>query len=236
MATPLLNVVDLEVSDAPSAPLSFDVVRGEIHGLFCPPQVDRGPLLRVLAGLDRPRAGRVDMPLGFVRVAMIGIGSTVGDAFGSAPDAVLFDDPPAAANDRQDHDHWARLAAERERGTTIIVATSREEQAYRSDRVSLAMWDEVTLRGTYQRLSQRVSLLVDEFLRLLDQGNRSSYRSVALRLMQLNHATRDLIDEGRRHSHSLQQWRALSSFSKELAGQQLDDGVLESLIGGANED
>jgi hypothetical protein len=227
LANAVLRAVDLQLGDGASEPLSFEVQRGEIHGLLFPPEVERGPLMRVLAGLERPRAGRVEWPSGPVRVVMSAPGSTLVDALGSPFDVALIDDAPAPANDRPSRDSWARIAGEREAGATIVVATSREEHAYRSDRVSLAMWDEATLRNAYLRLSRGMSALVNEFLDLLEAGKEASNAAVALRLHRLNQAARDLVHEGRKHTRA---WQELQKLAGPLASQQLDDRILEAVI------
>lgn len=232
MAPSILRVVDLKVNDSRARPLSFDVERGEIHTLLFPPGVERGPVLQAIAGLERPQAGRVEMPSGPVHVTMVGRGETPSDR-PETPDVVVIDDVEPPANDRAIHDSWARLAAERAHGATIILATALEEQAYRGDRVSLAMWDEVELRDAYVRLGRHMSSLVGEFLRLFEEGKRSSYASIALDLQRLNHAARDLVSEGRSYRDS---WRVLSAVSRELASKQLDDRVLQAVIRSADED
>ncbi len=233
MAPSILRVVDLKVNDSPARPLSFDVERGEIHTLLFPPNVERGPVLQVLSGLAPPQAGKVEMPSGPVRVAMVRRGETPSDVRNPAPDILVVDDPVPPANDREIHDSWARLATERARGSTIILATSVEEQAYRGDRVSLAMWDEIELRDAYMRLGKHMTSLVGEFLHLFEEGKRSSYASVAQDLQRLNQAARDLVREGRSYRDG---WRLLSAVSRELASQQIDDRVLRAAIRGANED
>jgi hypothetical protein len=233
LASAILQAVDLQLSGGVSAPVSFEVQRGEIHGLLFPPEVERGPLLRVLAGLDRPRAGHVEMPSGTVRVVVCPPGGTLADTLGSPFDVALIDDAPAPANDRAVRDSWARIASERERGATIVVATSREEQAYRSDRVSLAMWDEAALRQAYSRLSRGISTLVGEFLELFEAGRDAPNAAVALRLRRLNMAARDLVREGRKHPRA---WREMQALAGPLASQQLDDRVLEAVIRGAQDD
>jgi hypothetical protein len=208
MTRALLQVVGLEVGDGGPSPLSFEVRRGEIHSLLFPPEVDRRPLLRVLGGLERPRAGRIDTPSGPVRVAMSAPGSTVADvlrivdAVGSMFDVVLIDDAPGPANDRPIDQSWTRLTGQRARGATIVVATSREEQAYRSDRVSFAMWGEPDLRrAAVLKHSERMGMLATEFLRLLEASKVAPTADVAASLRRLNLAARDVLREAGKSSN-----------------------------------
>jgi energy-coupling factor transporter ATP-binding protein EcfA2 len=231
----LLQVVDVELRPGVCAPLSFEITRGEIHGLLFPPDADRSPLLRVLTGVDRPAAGRVDMPSGPVRVAASPVGASLSalavpaaGALATGYDLVLIEDPPSPTNDRQASDLWARFSAERERGAAIVIATSSVEQAYLGDRVSLTMWDHAHLLDACLQLGVTMHALVDEFLRLLEEGRSASSAAVAGRLKRLNQAARDLAAEGRKHARLLEQQRSLRS--RNLASHRLDDVVLDAPI------
>lgn len=232
MGSIVLDVVGLELAAGAPEPLSFDVKRGEIHGLLFPPAAERQPLLSVLAGLQPPRTGKVSMPSGPM---LLRVSNTVDEALSSPADVVLINEARPPANDDVVRDSWARIAGERERGTTIIVATSCEEQAYRSDRVSLAMWDESMLRDALLRLSRSMGSLVAEFLAVFDAEKNAPSIAIASRLRRLNHAARDLLQESRKHARSLERMQAMRALSAELAGNQLDDRVLEAVIDRADD-
>ncbi len=220
MGNALVNVVDVDVGgEQAAAPVSFQLRRREIHGLLFPPHVERGAVLRVVAGLERPRAGRVSMPDGPVRVTM----SVRQRMASEASDVMLVDE---AVDDLQAPGAWARIAAERERGATVVISTSREEQAYRSDRVSLVMWDAASVQEAFERLNRRMSSLVTEFLTMLEAGRDAPNAAAALRLYRLNRAARDLLREAGKYRFSLEQMRAM----RALSSQQVNDRVLEAAI------
>jgi hypothetical protein len=158
-------------------------------------------------------------------------GSTVGDALASRSDVVLIEDTAVASNDRQVRDAWARIASERERGLAIVFATTHVEQAYRSDRVSFAMWDESRLVAGFRRLSDGMTSLVDDFLRVFEAGKGSPTAALALRLQRLNRAARDFDGEARRHA-----WARMRGAAAELASRQVNDRVLEAAIRNARDD
>ena len=169
------------------------------------------------------------MPAGPTKVVLSVLG--VPDRAAMTPsDVLLIDDQPAAANDYQDRESWLRIAGERARGTTVVVATSREEYAYRGDRVTLAVWEDAQLEEALWAASRRIEERIDEFLCLSADGHVMPSASIAVRLRRLNQAVRDLLKEASRRSRSRHETRRLQDLHRELTSQQIDDRVLDAVI------
>jgi hypothetical protein len=189
MGVAVLRAIDVEVGEQGAAPLSFELNRGEVHGLLCPPGVERGPLLRVLAGLEKPRKGSVVLPSGPARVVQLGPERASFGALPEASDILLVDARAMPAN----HELHDRGMGEVEGDTAFLVATSSLEQVYRSDHVSLALWDERRLTKAFLDLSKQVSGLATEFLREMDRGG--GLAGSPLRMQHLHRLTRAILGE-----------------------------------------
>jgi hypothetical protein len=227
----VLKAVDLVVGEPPSPSVSLSVRRGEILGLLFPPRRPRMPLLRALTGVEPSRSGSVLHPGKVPHVALVGSRS-LSDAFESQPDLLLVDGTFDAALEPEPEGRafWARLAAERECGTAIILATESEEQAYRSDRVTLAMWDGLDVTKALEGLSRRMHRLTIEFLRLIERSEVVPTAMVAVILRRLNRAAKDLLAEGRRLIRDSEQVVEMARLASDLAADSVDDSVLETMI------
>jgi hypothetical protein len=224
----ILEATELVVGDPPASPVSFVLRRGEILGLLFPPSRPRAPLLRVLAGMAQPREGAVRYPGSPPRVA-IAVG---GWPHGCEPEAdlVLIDGLMEAANDGEARETWARLAGQREQGTSIVLATSLEEDAYRSDRVSLAMWSSDEAMRAARRLHESLHALVVAFLRVTERGKATPNAALAAQVRRLSRAARDLIAEGRRKARDSEQLVSVKQLASELSGDLMDERFLDAMI------
>lgn len=225
----LLEAKEVVVGNPPSPPISVSVQSGEILGLLFPPNRPRLPLLRALAGVERPVTGNVRYRTQAPRVALVGSGS-VSDAFDSQPELLLIDGETGGARDDEGRGLWARLAAERECGMAVVIATEVEEQAYRSDRVSLAMWQPEDLVRALETLSGRMHQLTNVFLDLLKASQQAPTAAVAARLRRLSQAAKDLLAEWRRQAHDTEEVLRVLRIGSDLAADSVDDRVLEALI------
>ena len=222
----VLEAVELVVGDPPSPPISFSVRSGEILGLLFPPNRARKPLLRALAGIDHPRAGAIHYAKQAPRTALVE-SQSLSSAFEARPELLLVDAEPSGALDDETRSLWARLAAERECGTAIIVASDIEEQAYRSDRVSLAMWQAIDLITALERLGRHMHQLTASFLEL---SKHAPTAAVASQMRRLNRAAKDLLAEGRRQAQEPEQVVEVLRVASELAAVSVDDRVLDTLV------
>jgi hypothetical protein len=226
----VLEATHLVVGDPPASPVSFALQRGEILGLLFPPDRPPAPLLRVLAGMEQPRKGAVRYS-GKARRVAIAVG---GWPHGVEPqaDLVLIDGLMAAANDSAARETWARLAGEREQGTSIVLATSFEDHAYRCDRVSLAMWSSDEAIHAAKKVHENLHAMVDDFLRLTEHGRAPPDAALAAHLRRLSRAARDLIAEGRRLASSFEQVLSVKRIASQLSGDLVDERVLDAVIAG----
>jgi ABC-type cobalamin/Fe3+-siderophores transport system ATPase subunit len=216
-------------------PISLTVGRGEIVGLLFAEGVPHEALLRTLAGLNPPRRGAVRFN-GAPRVSLaVGAESTI-DAFNDRPDLVVFDGL-VDIEGRAERDAWTRIASERERGTAIVVATVSVEQAYRSDRVALAMWGSVDFTRELRRLALRMHDLITEAMDGLSMTSIDHIRTRRIgELQRLTHASRHLLGEARSCMRSPDDLVRVEEAAAELASVSLDDRVLESLVAKADYD
>jgi hypothetical protein len=222
-----LEATDLVVGD-PALPVSFVLQRGEILGLLFPPGRARAPLLRVLAGMSQPRAGALSYSGGNQPRAAIALG---GWPRGFQPQAelVLIDGLLEATKDAA-LETWAQLASEREQGTSIIVATSSEVQAYRTDRVSLAMWSCDEAMRAARKVHDDLHAMVAEFLRLTRRGRAAPNAGIAMQLRCLARAAEDLLAESRKTACDVVQERSVKQIASELTRDPLDAQVLDALL------
>lgn len=223
----ILAADSLVVGDPTSRPVSLTLDRGEILGLLFVEGRPRTSVLRALAGLDAPHGGVVQ---GGPRVVLVSPGTSRAPEFSSQPDVVVLDGLVDVDERRGEHDAWARLAAERERGTAIVVATASVEQAYRSDRVTLAQWNPTDLDRELWRLLRRMRALVADSLELLARPTYAQSRSSVSDLWRLTRAARHLLVEARSLAYSRDEKRHVEEVGAELAGVSLEDDVLESLV------
>jgi hypothetical protein len=208
----------------PSTPISLGVGRGEIVGLLFPPDRPRAPVLRTLAGLDAPAAGKVRVA-GRRRILLAKPGRQLADALSSRPDLVLLD----AAND-VDRSTWARLASERATGTSFVVATASVAQASRSDRMSLASWNDAELARAIQQLARQMTSQVQEFLALLGEARHRGTGSRAADLRRLNVGARILLAEMRLRTRAAGDEPAFTGAAAEITGASLSDRLLDAVI------
>jgi hypothetical protein len=186
------------------------VHRGEIVALLFAKDAPRTPLLRALAGRDRPRSGVVRFAEA-LHIALVSPESARAEAFVTRPDVVVLDGLGEVHDNVTERDAWIRLAAERERGTAIVLATTVVEHAYRGDRVTLAMWTAEDFTRELLRLSARMQQLVDEALELLGTPCPSSERWDRVReLERLTRASCDLLHQARFQAKTKQEQKRLS--------------------------
>lgn len=228
--TAILEADAVCVGEPPLGPLSLTVDRGEIIGLLFAEGVPRQAFLRALAGVHPPCKGTVRFR-GAPRVALVDPGAWGMDALDERADIVVFDGLIDIDNGRTQGDAWTRLAAERERGTAIVVATGCVDQAYRTDRVALAMWRLDDFARELSRLSRRMNSLVEGALEVLAEPATARTRSGGLsELQRLTGASRHLLGEARSHVRSSEDRLRLEEIAAELASVSLDDRVFESLL------
>jgi hypothetical protein len=229
-ASAIVEAVDLVAGEA-SEPLSLAVGPGEIVGLLFPAARPRMSSLRVLAGLETPSRGEVRIRApGSVAIALPG--RPLAEALASRPELVLLD----AANDVVDRNTWALLASERAVGTSFVVATSRIEQAYRSDRVALAWWEMSDLVRATTDLAREMTSQVQEFLAVLEEArSRSRSAALAAELRRLNAGAHALLAESRRRVRAKQEGLSVQVAAEQIAAASVNDHVLDAVIADARE-
>jgi hypothetical protein len=225
----ILEAEGVFASARDSRPFSMSAAPGEIVGLLFAPKVPRQPLLRVLAGQESPRRGKVRFR-GSGRVALVGPGASRAEPLAGRPDLVILDGFPDTGDRESERDAWAWLASERERGAAVVLATDRVEQAYRSDRVALAEWLPEDLTAELLRISYSIQGLLDPLLGILEVGPRLGDRSGLRDLQRLTHAARDLLREARALVRGSSARVEVEEVGAALAGVSLDDRVIDSLI------
>ncbi len=226
----IVEAIDLVVGNAASPPFSLGVGTGEIVGLLFPPAKSHTPILRALAGLDATVAGEVRFP-GRGRIVLATPGSPLSDALSARPDLVLLDTLDKGA----DHSTWVRIATERARGTSFVVATESADQAARSDRVSLASWETDELTVAMQELARQMTSHVQEFLAVLGEARHRRTSSLAVELRRLNAVARALNGEVRRYTRAKAGQSASEAAEERFASVSVGDGVLDAVIDGAHE-
>lgn len=221
----IVEAIDLVTGDPPSAPLSLAVAPDEIVGLLFPPVRPRVPILRALAGLDATVAGEVRFP-GRRRILLATPGPPLSDALSSHPDLVVLD-----AEQGADHSTWVRLATERARGTSFVVATASVDQASRSDRISLASWEMDELTRAIQELVRQMTSQVQEFLAVLGEGQQH-HRSASLAadLRRLNVGSRALLGEMRLCARDREDHLVCETAEEHIAGASVSDRLLDAVI------
>jgi len=216
-------------------PISMTVGPGEIIGLLFAEGVPREALLRALAGLNPPCKGAVRFT-GAPRIYLAFGGASTTVAFDDQPDLVVFDGLVDIESGRAGRDAWARIASERERGTAIVVATASVEQAYRSDRVTLAMWSSDDCTRELLRLSRRMQSLLGDAMDGLGKASSDPIGSGRIReLQRLTRASRHLLGEARSSVRSPNERLRVEEVAAELASVSLDDRILESLVARVDE-
>jgi ABC-type hemin transport system ATPase subunit len=219
------------VGDPPSQPVSLALGRGEILGLLFPEGAPRRPMLRALAGLDSPRSGEVRLA-GTRRIVLVSPGSSSAEAFAVPADVVFLDGLADVQDGRAERAAWARLAAERECGTAIVLATGDARQAYRSDRVVLAMRTTTDVTRALLQLSRRMQLLVGEVVRLLDAPKGTANPALAAELRRLARGSGELLAAARALARDKEERLYVEEVSAELASVSLDDRVLDLITPG----
>jgi hypothetical protein len=179
------------------------------------------PLLPVLSGRSPPRSGELRVRPGS-RVDVRRAGDLRKTAVEDS--LVLVDCSEADLN----LDAWLRLAVNRERGSSAMVLTSSPMQAYRSDRVALAMWSLHDLLSALEGLLGDMSRSTRDLL----GGKLQHGPAMALmaELQRANRAARDLIGHARHLARSADDRLRLSDLAARFAGTMLDERVLEALI------
>jgi hypothetical protein len=228
----IVEAVELVAGDPPSAPLSLGVAPGEIVGLLFPPARPRIPILRALAGVDPAVAGEVRL-MHDKRIRVATSGGLLSSVLASRPDLVLLD----AVDESADRAMWERLATERARGTSFVVATASLDQACRGDRVSLASWQMEELTRAMQDLVRQMNSQVHEFLAVLGDTRPRSMEagSRAGDLRRLNAGARALLTEMRRCAYAAEELRAVQCASAEIAGASVSERLLDAIIADARE-
>lgn len=222
--------VDRAMRGRPSAPLSLDVGSGEIVGLLFPRAKPRAPVLRALAGLDETGSPEARLAArGPVVIATLG--QPLFEALSAQPALVLLD----VAHDVVDRNVWALLASERALGTSFVVATSRVDQACRSDRVSLASWSMGELVLTMTELLREMTSRAEEFRAVVEERRHARAGSMAAELRRLNVGSRALLAEMRRCARSGEETIALRVATARVAGVAVSDHVLDEFIAEAQD-
>jgi ABC-type multidrug transport system ATPase subunit len=226
----VIEARDVLVGDQAAPPFSLDLAAGEIVGLLSPRGTSQSVLFRTLAGLDPPRSGKVRLRTD--AVALASSGSSFSDVLASRPDVVLVDGLFDELEPRVQRAAWARLVSERDRGAAIVVGTALTEQAYRTDRVSLAMWSRMELVHEFTRLQSTMQERLREFMALVGRSMQEPRNkvTVAAELMRLNRAGRDLVREASRLSKTVDEIRQVRDYGSDFSHSSLSDGVLERLI------
>jgi hypothetical protein len=202
-------------------PLSFEVYEREIIGLWVPVPSWVAPLLPVLSGRSPPRSGELRVrPGSRVDVRRAGdLPKTIVE-----DSLVLVDCTEADLN----LEAWLRLAVSRERGSSALVLTSSPMQAYRTDRVALAMWSLHDLLYALEGLLGDMSRSTRDLLGGQLQGGRAI--ALVAELQRANRAARDLMGQARHRARSADDRLRLSDLTARFAGTMLDERVLEALV------
>ena len=228
----IVEAIDLVAGYPPSTPISLGVSPGEIVGLLFPPAIPRAPILRALAGVDAALAGEVRL-LRHGRIRIATSETPLSAVLSSRPDLVLLD----AVEPSADRSMWARLARERARGTSFVVATASVDQACRSDRVSLASWEMDELTRAMQELVRRMNSQVQEFLAVLGdaRARRLEARSMAADLRRLKVGSQALLAEMQRCARARQELVAVRGAAAQVAAASVSDRLLDAVIDEAEE-
>jgi hypothetical protein len=226
----IVEAINVVTGNPASPPLTLSVGPGEIVGLLFPSRRPRTPTLRVLAGLDAPLAGEVRRPKRS-RIVLAEPDRPLSDALASQPALVLID----SAAEVSDRNTWAMLASERAVGTSFLVATANIDQAYRSDRVSLASWEANDLGRAIHDIARRMSSEMQEFLAVIDEMQWRKALPLASELRRLNAAGRALVEEARERARSTAERLAAQTSREQLAAVSIADKVLDALIAEAQD-
>jgi hypothetical protein len=234
MAAPLLQTYDLVVGEPPTPPVRFGLNRGEIVGLLAPANGSQHAFLRVLAGLESPRAGRVRSHTSPSRVALVEPDDDLDRKLGDGPELVLVDGALDGLDVTRGRAAWDRLSRESTCGTAILVATSSAERAYRTDRLSLALWPEGELMHEFGRLQKLMQARLSEFSALVktqrNHGTSSCEDWIHGELLRLTRAARDIAREASHISRSRDDVRRLRHESTTLSRARTDAAV-RALVG-----
>lgn len=223
-ATSWIEARDLEMPDRDR--VSFDLHRGELVALFCPAGSARAPLLRTIAGLDRPRSGAV-LRFGAPDVQLVENDHLAANDPWPDADVLLVD-----AQDVLPREAWVRLATARALGKAAVIATSAPENAYRCDRIAPALWHKEQVQRALSSLSGRMRESVARVHALLDlrrAGERLDAAAFSLELRCVNAAARDLLAEAKRLSASQRELVDILKMSADIASVRLADRILDSL-------
>jgi energy-coupling factor transporter ATP-binding protein EcfA2 len=232
MQASVIQATNVLVGDLSRSPFSLELARADIVGVLCPDAAPRTSILRVLAGIDAPRSGDVRTSVDPSRVAFVGEGTSLSDRLAMRPDVVVIDGAFDQLEPRLQREAWVRLASERACGTAVIVGTTNAQQAYRSDRVALAMWNREDVVRKFMRLQIEMQDRVSEFMMLVgtaveDPGQKISR---AAELMRLNREARDLTREALRLARTAAELREARNYGVDLVHSSLDDRVLERIV------
>jgi hypothetical protein len=205
-------------------PLSFKAAEREILGLWLPARAvaSRLQLVRVIAGHAPPRDGEVRRRIG-ARIAVARLDGSLEQALKSA-DLVVLD----ADSGDMSLDEWMRLAVERELGASVIVVTTLVMQAYRCDRVVLALWSVPDVLSALDALATNMLGAARELLTEDRMPRRVAV--LAADLLRGNRACRDLIGHAKRAAGDAEERLRVSELAARAAEAMLDDRILENLI------
>jgi hypothetical protein len=210
-------------AEQPFQPLSFTAYDREIVALWVADRSRALPLLRVIEGLDRPSGGLLRRRDG-CRIASARLDGSLRRALASAADLVLVDAGGAELN----LDDWRRLAVERERGVSVILLTTSAMDAYRCDRVALAMWSLPDLLSSLESLARDMHPRTRELVAGTSPPRRAA--ALAADLLRENRAARDLIAHAKRRAWSTVDRVRLAELSSQAAGAMLDERMLETFV------
>jgi hypothetical protein len=185
--------------------------------------------VRALAGIEPPRAGVVRFPRQ-TRVAIANDSEPLTVAFERGPDLVLVDGLIDHLSAHAEREAWVRIASERERGASVLLATTSADVAYRSDRVSLAMWNKEELYREIDRVRQRMHDLVRDVLDLMDARPRAPGATRARELRRLRMAASALLSELQRLTRSGDDVLLTDTPAPPATSDELSDRALDALI------
>lgn len=229
----IVEAVDLVVGEPPSDPVSICLHDREIVAMLFPVGRCRGPLVRALAGVDPPRAGVVHL-FDDARVVIANEASPLAAAFDLQPDLVLVDGLVDHLGPHAEREAWVRMASERERGASVLLATASADVAYRCDRVSLAMWEKDELFREIDSVRHRMHGLVRDVLETADE-RKAPGAYLAREIRRLSMAARALLAELRRFMSSREDLVQMHTAAVDVASELVSDHVLDALIADGDE-
>jgi hypothetical protein len=204
-------------------PLSFVAHDREIVGIWLPPHLAPADVARVVSGDAQPGAGEARRRAGS-HMALVHPDAPLEKDLRPFVDLVLVD----ATGRELTLDTWVRLATERAHGASIVVLTHAVADAYRCDRVVLALWSISELLSALDSLVEEMQAATRDLIANTSPPRRAAV--LAVELQRGNRAVRDLIDLARRLARVEEDRLRLQDLAGGAASLMLDERVLEKLI------